>query len=154
MSKWLLFNANSVIVQLYQNKLMFKEMMMWFALYTTNTLCWIFIVLIHWANSPRIVMPPHSDKLSWFRANQSLPFLLSCCVHSGEVTNTSTRSFVLEASTVTITPPAWLVWNEGQWHLLYPNICNSSTFCFTRKRLKFIVNCFPWWYTWVCSFFS
>jgi len=33
---------------------------------------WIFIVLAHWNNSPRINMPPNLDTLSWFRANQSL----------------------------------------------------------------------------------
>jgi hypothetical protein len=37
----------------------------------------IFIVLIHWNNSPRIDMSPHSDTLSWFRANQSLLLLLN-----------------------------------------------------------------------------
>jgi hypothetical protein len=42
-----MFNANSVIFQLYdgENKLIFNEMMMRFALYYTNTLIWIFIVL-------------------------------------------------------------------------------------------------------------
>ena len=38
-------------------------------------LSWIFLVLVHWNNSPRIDMSPHSDTLSWFRANQSLLFL-------------------------------------------------------------------------------
>ena len=28
------------------------------------------IVLVHWNNSPRIFMSPHSELLSWFRANQ------------------------------------------------------------------------------------
>jgi hypothetical protein len=31
----------------------------------------------HWNNSLRVDMSPHSDTLSWFRANQSLFFLLS-----------------------------------------------------------------------------
>ena len=35
------------------------------------------IVLAHWNNSPQIDMSPHSDTLSWFRANQSLLFLLN-----------------------------------------------------------------------------
>jgi hypothetical protein len=34
------------------------------------------IVLVHWNNSPRIDMSPYSDTLCWFRANQSLLFLL------------------------------------------------------------------------------
>ena len=33
-------------------------------------------MLAYWNNSPRIDMSPHSDILSWFRAYQSLPFLL------------------------------------------------------------------------------
>jgi hypothetical protein len=43
----------------------------------TNTLTWIFIVLAHWNNSPRINVSPHSDILSAFRANQFLLFLLN-----------------------------------------------------------------------------
>jgi len=35
-------------------------------------------VLAHWNNSPRIYISPHSDTLSWFRANQSLLLLLIC----------------------------------------------------------------------------
>ena len=34
-------------------------------------------MLAHWNNSPRIDMSPHSDTLAWFRANQSLFFLLN-----------------------------------------------------------------------------
>ena len=52
-------------------------MVMRSALYSINTLSWIFIVLAHRINSPRIDMLPHSDTLSWFRANQSLLFLLN-----------------------------------------------------------------------------
>ena len=77
--EWLLFNTNSAIFQLYhgENKLIFNAMMMRFALFWTNTLSWIFIVLAHWNNSPRIAKSPHSDTLSWFRPNQSLLFLLN-----------------------------------------------------------------------------
>jgi hypothetical protein len=46
-------------------------------LYQTYTLNWMFIVLSQWNNSPRIDMTFHSDTLSWFRANQSLFFLLN-----------------------------------------------------------------------------
>ena len=43
-----------------------------------NTLSWIFFILqAHWNNSPQRDMSPHSDTLSWFRANQSLLFLLN-----------------------------------------------------------------------------
>ena len=40
-------------------------------------LSWIFIVLVHWNNSPRVDMLLHSDTLFWFRAIQSLLFLLN-----------------------------------------------------------------------------
>ena len=36
-----------------------------------------FIVLAHWNNSPQVDMSFHSDTLFWFRANQSLLFLLN-----------------------------------------------------------------------------
>ena len=73
LSDWLLFNANSAIFQLYhsENKLIFNKMMMRSALYSTNMLSWIFIVLAHWNNSLRIDISPHSDTLFWFHANQS-----------------------------------------------------------------------------------
>ena len=76
-SEWLLFNANSAIFQLYdgENKLIINEMMMRSALFQTNTPSWIFIVLAHWNNSPRVEMSFHSDTLFWFRSNQSLLFL-------------------------------------------------------------------------------
>ena len=79
LSEWLLFNANSGIFQLYhgENKLIFNEMMMRAALFYTNTLSWIFIVLAHWNNKPRVDMSLHSDTLFWFRTNQSLLFLLN-----------------------------------------------------------------------------
>jgi len=51
-------------------------MMMRSALYKTNMLSWIFIVLAHWNNSPLIDMSPYSDTLSRFLANQSFSFLL------------------------------------------------------------------------------
>ena len=60
-----------------ENKLIFNEMMTRSALYWTNTLSWIFLVLVHWNNSPRVDMSVNSDTLFWFRANQSLLFLLN-----------------------------------------------------------------------------
>ena len=53
-SEWLLVNANSAIFH-GENKVIFNEMMMKSALY------WIFIVLAHWNNSPRVDMSFHSD---------------------------------------------------------------------------------------------
>ena len=54
--EWLLFNVNWAIIQLYhgENKLLFNELMMKSASYSHNTLSWIFIVIAHWNNSPRI----------------------------------------------------------------------------------------------------
>jgi len=45
----LMLNANPAMFQLYhgENKIVFNEMMMRPALYYTNTLSWIFIVLAH-----------------------------------------------------------------------------------------------------------
>ena len=73
------------IFQLYhgENKLIFNEMMM-SALYKTNTLSQICIVLAHWNNSPRVDMFPHSNTLSWLRANQSLLFFLNAVCKSEE----------------------------------------------------------------------
>ena len=60
-----------------KNKLDFDEMMMMSNLYFTNTLSWIFIVLVPWNNSPRIDMSLHSDTRFWFGVNLSLLLLLS-----------------------------------------------------------------------------
>jgi hypothetical protein len=58
----LLFNANSAFFQLPvyhgENKLIFNEMMMSSALYKTNTLSWIFIVLLF--NVLRQIFHAHS----------------------------------------------------------------------------------------------
>jgi hypothetical protein len=93
---WLLFNVNSSIFQLFQgeNKLIFSEMMMRPALYSTNMLTWILIVLAHWNNSPWIDMSPYSDTISWFPAKQSLLFLLNdSCL--GEMKQTPFHSLCL-----------------------------------------------------------
>ena len=95
MIDWLLFNANSAIFLLYhgENKSIFNEMMMRSALYSTNTLSWIFIVLAHWNNSPQVHMSAHSYTLSWFWANPS-----SFCILSGEAINITFLSFGLTGS--------------------------------------------------------
>jgi hypothetical protein len=65
-NEWLLFNKNKLrLIRCWWGPLCNHA----------NKLSWIFIVLAHWNNSPRVDMSLHSDTLSWFRANQSL-FLL------------------------------------------------------------------------------
>ena len=64
----------------------FDEMMMISALYQTNMLSWIFIVLSHWSNIPRQDMSLHLDTLFWLRGNQSLLLLLNaaCLVENNK----------------------------------------------------------------------
>jgi len=59
-----LFDVKLAMFQLYhgENKLHFNEIMM-SALYYTNTLSWILIVLVHPNNNPRVDMSLHSDTL-------------------------------------------------------------------------------------------
>jgi hypothetical protein len=76
-----------------------------------------FIVLVRWNNSLRIDMSLHSDTLSWFRANQSLPFLLNATwlAEKQQIPllyslvwpdwGSNPRSTAIEASMLTITPP-------------------------------------------------
>jgi hypothetical protein len=83
----------------------------------TTRIVGLFMVLIHWNNSLRIDMSPNSDTLSWFRANQSLLFLLmsACLVNKQQIPSlyslvwpdrcSNPRSTTLKASTLTITPP-------------------------------------------------
>jgi hypothetical protein len=60
------------------------------SLYYANTISWIFIVLAHWSNSPRIDMTLHTNTLSWFWANQSLLSLLkAACLEEKLATNTN-----------------------------------------------------------------
>jgi len=60
----------------HANKSHLDEMIMMSPLYLTNMLSWILIELhvAHWNNYVDMLF--HSDTLFWFRANQSLLFLL------------------------------------------------------------------------------
>jgi hypothetical protein len=132
-SEWLLLNANSAIFQLYhgEDKLIFNVMTMKSALYSTNTLSWIFIVLSHWNNNLWIDMWSLSDTLSWFRAIQSLFFLfIIACLAEKQQYQFYSFWFdpigdwthdLLEASTLTITSPSY-----------FRNIYNIFTFYIER----------------------
>jgi hypothetical protein len=61
----------------WREQITFNEIIMRSALYKTNTLSWIFIVLTHWKINPRVEVLPNSDTLSWFLAKNSLLFLLN-----------------------------------------------------------------------------
>ena len=89
--EWLLISANSA---------MFRS--------------WIFIVLAHWNNSLLIYISPHSVTLSWFRANQSLIFLLNDVCISEESTNTNFLFFGLNRSG--IEPTMYLTRSEHANH--------------------------------------
>jgi hypothetical protein len=81
----------SAIFQLHvyhdENNLHFDEMIIMSALYYTNTLSWILIVLAHWNNSLWVDMSIHLDTLPWFQVNQSLLLLLNaaCLVEKRQI---------------------------------------------------------------------
>ena len=122
------------IFQLYhgKNMIIFNEMMM-SALFLTNTLSWIFIVLAHWNNNLRLDMLLHSDTLFWFRANPSLLFLLNaaCLAEKQQIPILvfgltwpgfePTILTALEASTRIITPRLYIVLIIPQWWMLMPS---------------------------------
>jgi hypothetical protein len=115
-SVWLLHNTQigyfSAISRREQATGTFDEMIMMPALYQTNTICLIFIVVAHWHNSPRV------DTLSWFSANRSLFFLISaaCLAEKQQIPNfivfnrgSNPRSTALKTTTLTIAPETWLI---------------------------------------------
>jgi hypothetical protein len=61
----------------------------------------IFIVLAHWNNSLWVDMSFHSDKLPWFRANQSSLFLLNaaCLAEMQQISNINFIVFSLTYQT-------------------------------------------------------
>ena len=74
-SEWLLFNASNFSDISWREQINFQwdDDEVRFVLDQR----WVFTVLAHWKNSPRVDMSLYSDTLFWFRANQSLLFLLN-----------------------------------------------------------------------------
>ena len=68
-SDWLLFNVKWVIFIYTIVRSSYISM--------SNAFNWIFIVLIHWNNSPQVDMSLHSDTFLWLWAKQSLLLPLS-----------------------------------------------------------------------------
>jgi hypothetical protein len=95
-NEWLLFNIRLAILQLYRgdDKQHYDERMM----------IRIYIVLVHCINSPQVDMLPLSDKLSWFRANQSLLFIFNKATNIDCVV-------------------MWLEWIRGLWYPLMFDHC-------------------------------
>ena len=86
-----------------ENKLIFNEMMMRSALYWTNTLSWIFIVLAHWNNSPRVDMSVNSGHIILIPSQPVFAFSPECCVLSREATNTNFIVFRLTRPVLKLT---------------------------------------------------
>ena len=105
------------------------------ALYWTNTLNLIFIVLAHWNNCPRVNMSLQSDIFSWFRANRSMPFLLeaACLAENQQIPilkslvwpdRSSNQRFTgLELTMQTITP------SKQRYHHFIHFVCNHELDC-------------------------
>ena len=90
-------------------------------------LSWIFIVLAHGNNSPRIDMSPHSDTLYWFQTNQSPS--PKCCVLSIGGTNTNFIVFGLTRSGI-ISPIYRILAGVSKWagtRYFYPSEIVYST---------------------------
>jgi hypothetical protein len=88
----------------------------WWLLYTISTSLvmhsWILIVLVHWNKSSWVHMFLYLDTLSWFRANQSLIFLMNttCLAEKQQI------------------PILWLLrFAICQQHFMTIEICHLST---------------------------
>ena len=81
MSDYCYSQMSNFSATVYHGEYKLHSMRWWYllsgTLYQTNKLSWIFIVLAHWNNSLWVEVSLLSDTLFWFRANQSLLFLLA-----------------------------------------------------------------------------
>jgi hypothetical protein len=84
----------SISISFFSSNCKLTKFLQW----PTRLISWIFIVLFHWNNSPRICMPLHSDTLAWFWANQLLLFLLIGACLAEKQTNTNLIVFGLTRS--------------------------------------------------------
>jgi hypothetical protein len=116
---------------------------------------WVgFLVLAHWNYSPQIDMSFHLDTLFWFRANQSLLFLLNatCLAEKQQIPilkslvcpdpGSNPRSTALEASTLIFTPLMHLLKVRHEWYVLlymYTYILLTIAHCCLRLPKKWFV---------------
>jgi hypothetical protein len=92
---------NNISARLWREQVTFYEMKMLLALYKIEMLSWIFIVLSHRNNHPRIHIAT-IDTVSWFRTILCLLCTSECCIPSGEASNTIFIAFGLITPTLKI----------------------------------------------------
>ena len=68
--KWAIFQLHLYMYICISWRQHDEIMMMMSALHRTNTLSWIFIVLVHWNNSLQVDLSLQTDILFWFQGNQ------------------------------------------------------------------------------------
>ena len=108
-SEWLVFSTNSWLFQLYyawweQVNFQWDDNEVCFVL-DQHTLSWIFIVISHWNNSPRISMLP---TLTHYPGCEPTSFCSFFLIHTNCIVLDWQRSTTTEASTLPVTPPIWL----------------------------------------------
>jgi hypothetical protein len=70
----LTWNSNHSLTRIFSE---YSHQICWLVFHPDVGSTWIFIMLAHRNNSPRVDKSLHSDSLSWFQANQSLFLFLS-----------------------------------------------------------------------------
>jgi hypothetical protein len=90
----------------------------------TRWVNWIFIVLVHWNNSPRVDMSLHLDTLFCFRASQFLLFLLNAaclatntnCIVWFDPTGAWTHDLPPNSRRARFEPMIYHTWSEHVTH--------------------------------------